>query len=225
MSRSYKLYLNLAVLLLPWFLRRRLMNWLCSYRISPTAYVGLSIIGVDSLVMGDYARIGHLNVIVNLDYIELGNYSSIDRSNWITGFPLGNPTHFSHVKNRSPRLVLGCHSAITKRHHLDCTDSIAIGGFSTIAGYHSQFLTHSIDIRLGLQNCAPITLGSFVFVGTNVVVLGGSCLPDYCVLGAKSLLNRVHVEKYTLYGGVPAKGILELPKDSKYFNRLVGFVD
>jgi acetyltransferase-like isoleucine patch superfamily enzyme len=56
------------------------------------------------------------------------------------------------------------------------------------------------------------------------VLLGGSTLPDFCVLGAKSLLNKNFTDTYQLYGGVPAQPIKSLSHDCKYFRRTEGFV-
>jgi len=55
-------------------------------------------------------------------------------------------------------------------------------------------------------------------------LLGGSALPDFCVLGAKSLLNKNFTDTYQLYGGVPARPIKSLSHDCKYFRRTEGFV-
>src|SRR5690606_32520420 len=106
---------------------------------------------------------------------------------------------------RSPKLIIGENSAITKNHHFDCTDAITIGKFCTIAGYSSQFLTHSIDVYENRQNSAPISIGNYAFVSTNVVLLGGASLPSYSILGAKALLNKSLTEEWVLYGGIPAR--------------------
>ena len=111
-----------------------------------------------------------------------------------------------------------------QNHHIDCTNIITIGNFSTVAGYQSQLLTHSIDVMESRQHSAPISIGDYTFVGTNVVILGGASLPAFSVLGAKSLLNKSFTEQYTLYGGVPAKAIAPIDKQAKYFNRHEGFV-
>jgi len=175
--------------------------------------------------MGEGASIGHLNVAVNLDRIVVGDHSTIGRRNWITGFPKNSDLpHFQHLPERDPSLYLGAHSAITKNHHLDCTESITIGQFVTIAGYFSQFLTHSIDLDQNRQDAAPIEIGDYSFVSTNVVVLGGSVLPPRSVLGAKALLNKAMNESYRLYAGVPARPIKELSKEAIYFRRKSGFV-
>jgi acetyltransferase-like isoleucine patch superfamily enzyme len=121
-------------------------------------------------------------------------------------------------------LTLGAHAAVTKSHHLDCTDRIDIGAFTTLAGYRSQLLTHSIDLAHNRQDAAPIVIGEYCFVGTAVVVLGGARLPARSVLGAKALLNHAHVEPGWLYAGVPARPVQALPEDAAYFRRTTGFV-
>jgi acetyltransferase-like isoleucine patch superfamily enzyme len=101
---------------------------------------------------------------------------------------------------------------------------VTIGKFTTFAGFQSQVLTHGIDIENNRQASAPVRVGDYCFVGTNCVLLAGSGLPDYCVLGAKSLLNKTLTESHQLYGGVPAQPIKQLPSDWKYFTRSEGFV-
>jgi acetyltransferase-like isoleucine patch superfamily enzyme len=108
---------------------------------------------------------------------------------------------------------------------IDCTESIQVGAFATVAGFRSQLLTHSIDIERAQQRAAPIRIGQYCFVGTDCVLLGGSALPDYSVLGAKSLLNSKFDEPYGLYGGVPASRVKTLSQQTAYFTRTIGFVD
>lgn len=220
-----KKVLNVLIIFLPWSLRRKLLNRFWGYKIHPKAKLGLSYIYPKYLVMDEGAKIDHLSVAVNLDKITLGKNSSIGRSNWITGFTTSSDSlHFKHQKNRKPELVIGVNSAITKHHHIDCTNTITIGDFVTIAGYNSQLLTHSINVYENRQDSAPITIGDYCFVGTNVSILGGSHLPAYSVLGAKSLLNKKFKEEWSLYAGVSAKYIKEIDKEAKYFNRVSGYV-
>jgi acetyltransferase-like isoleucine patch superfamily enzyme len=212
-------------LCLPWFVRRRLLQSWFGYKIHPTAKIGLAWVFPVKLTMEEGTRIDHFNVAVNLDRIEMKRKSKIGRGNWITGFPLRSTSkHFQHQTDRRPELFLGEESAITKNHHLDCTDRITIGRFTTIAGYQSQLLTHSIDVLHNRQDSAPITIGEYCFVGTNVVILGGASLPSRSVLGAKSLLNKSFSQEWMLYGGVPAKAISDVPKEAGYFTRTDGFV-
>jgi acetyltransferase-like isoleucine patch superfamily enzyme len=85
-------------------------------------------------------------------------------------------------------------------------------------------MTHAIDVRENRQDAAPIVIGEYCFVGTEVVVLGGARLPDRSVLGAKALLNRAPTAPGWLYAGVPARPVKALPADAKYFRRKEGFV-
>jgi len=216
--------LQLICLILPWALKRRALTAFFGYKIHPSARIGFSWFYPRRLEMGEGASVGHLNVAVNLFRIVMDAHSKIGRSNWITGFPKGNQTHFTHLPERDPSLYLGAHSAITKHHHIDCTERITIGSFVTIAGYQSQFLTHSINIHENRQDALPIEIGNYAFVGTNVIVLGGARLPERSVLGAKSLLNKTQTEPCSLYGGVPAKRISALPENAGYFQRSTGRV-
>jgi acetyltransferase-like isoleucine patch superfamily enzyme len=216
--------LRLLVVLLPWFLRRRVLVAFYGYTIHSTARIGWSWIFPEQLEMGEQARIGHFNVAIHLRRVELGAHAVIDRSNWITGFAAGDARHFAHRTDRDPTLVLGAHSAVTKNHHLDCTDRVEIGAFTIVAGYRSQLLTHSIDLRRNRQDAAPIRIGSYCFVGTDATILGGARLPDRSALGAKSLLNAPFAEPGWLYAGVPARAIQALPADAAYFHRTEGFV-
>lgn len=221
-----RLFLKLFCLLLPWSLRRMLLIRCFGYELDKTSHIGLSWIYPSKLIMKADTKIGSLNVAVHLDVIEMHEFATIGRSNWITGFSTkGSSKHFAHQINRSSSLIIGTHSAITKHHHIDCTSAIAIGKFVTIAGYSSQLLTHSIDIFENRQDSYPISIGDYCFVGTNVVILGGASLPSYSVLGAKSLMNKSYSEEYALYAGVPAKFVKKIDRNAKYFTRAVGYVN
>ena len=217
--------LKIYTVLLPWKLRRLALNSWFGYKIHPTARIGLAWIFPNQLVMEEQTRIDHFTVAINLLRVEMKSNSKIGRNNWITGFPAAHQKHFLHQPERQPVLLMGASSAITKHHHIDCTNTIEIGAFSTIAGYQSQLLTHSINVLENRQDSAPIYIGDYTFVGTNVVILGGSVLPSFSVLGAKSLLNKSYSEEWMLYAGVPAKAVQALPKTAKYFSRSSGFVN
>ena len=175
--------------------------------------------------MGAGSRIDHFTIAIHLDSIEMADQSTIGRNNWITGFSTKTSLlHFKHQADRQAKLIIGESAAITKNHHLDCTNTIQVGRFATIAGYHSQFLTHSINLIENRQDSAPITIGEYTFIGTNSVILGGAFLPSFCVLGAKSLLNKHYTQEWRLYGGAPAKELATIPKSAKYFTRTKGFV-
>ena len=190
------------------------------YEIAPTAKIGIAYVFPKHLKMEKGSKIAHFTIAINLDEISMDINSSINRSNWITGFPTNSKSrHFQHQKNRKSKLFLGKESSITKKHHLDCTSEIRIGNYTTIAGYDTQFLTHSINIEKCIQDSKEINIGDYCFVGTNCVILGGASLPSFSVLGAKSLLNKKYTQQYMLYGGVNAKPLKPIDMSAKYFHR------
>lgn len=220
-----KILLNFFVILMPWFIKRQILITFYHYEISPTARIGFSYIFPKHLIMKDKSKIGHLNVAIHLDVVQIGMNSSISRGNWITGFPTGTSSkHFAHQFDRRSILIIGNESAITKNHHIDCTNSVVIGDYVTVAGYRSQLLTHSIDVYEGRQSSKPIYIGDYSFVSTGVIILGGCNLPSYSVLAAGSVLTKKFDEEYMLYGGVPAKPIKSLPHHAAYFTRHEGYV-
>jgi serine acetyltransferase len=210
---------------LPWFSKRPLLQSLFGYQLHPTSRIGCSIITAREVVLGEGARIGNLNVVRGLSRLELGPHATISQLNWITGFPPGPSKHFAHQPERKPTLVVGAHSAITSRHLIDCTNSVTIGSFTTIAGFRSQILTHSIDLDANRQSSAAVSIGNYCLVGTGSIVLPGAQLPDFCILGAGAVLNQPLLETHTLYAGVPARSVKKLSTDLGYFTRQRGFVD
>jgi hypothetical protein len=213
-------------MVLPWPLRRAILRHFLGYEIANTSRIGLSWIYPKKLVMKEGARIGHLTICKDIDLLQMEESTVIGNLDWITGYPSGlTGGHFGHQTDRRPELVLERHAAVTNRHFIDCTERIHVGEFASVAGFASQLMTHSINIEKSRQEAYPITVGKYCFVGTNCVLLGGSALPDYCVLGAKSLLNRAYKESYFLYGGVPAKPIKSLAAETtQYFQRKSGYV-
>ncbi|MBV9695418.1 MAG: acyltransferase [Gammaproteobacteria bacterium] len=216
--------LRLLLVLLPWALRRPLLCWLYGYRLHPRSRIGVAWIYPRHLSMEQGASIGHLTVIKGLDCVSLGAHASIGRLNWITAYPRGAGRHFTHLTERQPVLQLGEHAAITHRHIIDCTERVRIGRFSTVAGYRSQILTHSVDLRECRQDAHPVEIGEYCFVSTACILLGGSGLPDHSVLGANALLNEVHQQPWRLYAGIPARPVAQLDPAAKYFTRARGFI-
>jgi acetyltransferase-like isoleucine patch superfamily enzyme len=218
--------LKALTLLLPWPLRRVILNSMFGYKIHRDSYIGFAWIFPKQLVMDAKSKIGHLTMCREIDLLQLGAHASIGRLNWITGFPSGSSSkHFAHQTERSSSLILGDHASITHRHMVDCTNTVSIGAFSTFAGFRSQILTHSIDLANCRQSSAPISVGKYCFVGTDCVLLGGSTLPENSVLGAKSLLNKQYSDTFWLYAGTPAKPVKPLGADLAYFSRTDGFVE
>jgi acetyltransferase-like isoleucine patch superfamily enzyme len=210
---------QIAIMPLPWALRRWLLEGLFGFRIHPTARVGFSLLLAERVEMEEGSIIGSLTMIKGMSDLTVAPRGHIGNLNWITGLPPNDPSFFRDEPDRISALVVGEDAAITNRHLLDCTNRITIGRFATIAGFRSQFLTHGIDIGPNCQSSLPIEIGDYCFTGTGVIVLKGAMLGPRCVLGAGSMLRGQYLEEYKLISGNPAKPIRDLDPASSYFHR------
>jgi acetyltransferase-like isoleucine patch superfamily enzyme len=225
MKRQIKKAFNLALMFTPSFIKVTLLNKFMGCEIDKTAYIGISYIDVKKIKMDKGARIKHFNIIRNVDLLQLDAYASMGNFNKISALPLESQKHFLHERSRAPTLTMGEHSSVVTGHFFDCCNAITIGAYATIAGFGSSFFTHGIDIAENCQSSAPISVGAYSMVSACCVLTKGSALPNYSVLGANSTLHKSHDQPYTLYSGVPAVAVKELPKDSKFFTRQKGFVE
>ena len=200
-----KLFIYLILMLFPWCLRRRLLSWIFGYKIDKTARIGFSIIMPKRLEMSARTKIGHLCICKNIDRLFMGEDSGIGSFHLITGIPTSNKNHFQHIKDRKCEMVLGRCVGIPSRKFFDCNGGIYIGDYTTVAGQWTQFLTHSVDIYNARQDAKPISIGKYCFIGTGCILMPGSSLPNYSVLGAGAVLNKQMSEEGAVYAGVPAE--------------------
>lgn len=221
---TVSLVLQNAFLVLPWPLHRRLLNRLFGFQISSRARVGMTILIADRVSMADGAYVGHLTVIKNLSELKLHAEARIGNLNWISGMNDPDTPFYRDQPDRISMLEIEEHASISNRHLLDCTDKVRIGAFSTLAGFRSQVLSHSLDLRQSKQASNPVSVGAYCFVGTCCILLPGSALTDHCVLVAGSALRAPHTDEYCLLSGVPASKIREIEPDWKYFQRAEGFI-
>ena len=174
--------------------------------------------------MGAGSKIGHFTIVRNVRRVFLGEQARIGTFNWIFGM-LASEKHFRQQADREPDLIMGPHSSLTSRHIVDCTDRVEIGAFSTVAGFHSQIITHGIDVEESRQSSAPIRIGEYCLIGTRCVLLKGSVVPNRTVLAAGSVFRGAPPEEATLFSGLPAKAVRPLSAEAGYFRRAVGSID
>ena len=216
---------QIAIMFLPWLIRRRLLAWKYGWEIHPTAIIGMAVILAKRLKMGEQSRIHNFVICRPIDDLIMCADSGIASFTYITGFPSGGQ-YFSHVENRRCELVLGRSAGITSRHFIDCNGGVYVGDFSTVAGIRTQLLTHSIDIYHNRQDAKPISIGRYCFIGTGCILLPGTAVPDYSILGAGSVLTKHYEDPGMLYAGNPAVGIKRLNiEEIPYFHRTKHKVD
>lgn len=211
--------LQLALLPLPWTLRRRLLNKLFGYSINRTAKIGFSIvIPFEQLEMAPGASIGHANLIRGMDAVTLGPRAQIGHLNWIYGIP-GYFHHLAHEPGRVVQLVLEEGAVITTRHLVDCSAAVVLRAGALVAGAHSQIMSHGIDVAHDRQSTRPIEIGRCSMVSTHCVIVGGAVLPADSVLAPGSMLRAGASAERKLYSGVPAVAVRDYDGSEAFFMR------
>ena len=224
-TSKFKLLVLACVALLPSFLKRPCYRFFFGYRVGKRVRIGLSIlevgvceigddsqighlnvvIGVKKLTLGDHVRIGHLNIIRGGDEVNLARYSELLRLNEINS--IREPEVVNPV---DPRFSLGAGSIVTTGHKIDFTDRVDIGRRAIIGGRNSSVWTHN------RQRTLPVSIGDFAYVGSDVRVAPGACIPSRCIIGIGAVITgKIEAEGW-LIAGVPAKPIKELSADDRF---------
>jgi serine acetyltransferase len=142
--------------------------------------------------------------------------AGISHLNWISGVP-DNAPYFPTQYGRQSRLLIEEGGGVTRRHWVDCTDTVHIGRYSMVAGVGSQIFTHGVDMQENEQRARPVTIGPHSMVGSRAVLLGGAELPGFSALGAGSTLRSAFEETHSIYSGVPAVRVGSIDPEAKYF--------
>ena len=149
--------------------------------------------------------------------MELRDSSAITRFVWISSSMM--PTRRSKT-DLAGCLIVGPHTGITSRHHIDCSGGVEIGGFTTLAGVRSVIFTHEINPAANCQTVLPVKIGDYCLIGSNTLITPGTRIPDRCQIGMGSVVHGQLPEPETLYAGSPARRIRAV--DGPYFHRSVG---
>jgi acetyltransferase-like isoleucine patch superfamily enzyme len=213
------------VAVLPSFLKRSCYRLFFNYQIGKRVRIGLSIIDakecrigddvqighlnlmirLNKLEMADHVRIGHLNIIRGGDEVNLGRYSEIIRMNEINS--IADPDVVNPIE---PRFLLGDGSIITTGHKIDFTDPLTIGRRSILGGRNSSLWTHN------RQRTRPIDIGSFAYIGSEIRIAPGGSLPSKCIVGIGSVITSVLSAEGYLIAGIPAQPIKELSEEDRF---------
>lgn len=223
MAALRKTFSAVLLFLIPTFLVRHLLN-VFGHRIHENVRIGFSWIWCDLIALERGVRIGHLNLIIArrillrerayfgrwnvvkgpIDVI-LSKRASLGSSIKVLRGPIG-------VSSGAAQLWLGELAKLTALHRVDCTQTVRIGAYSTVAGAASQIWTHGyvhalegqgryrIDGRVDIKNnvyigsACLISMG--VRIGSGVIVGGGTTVassieePGLYVSGALRALPR-----------------------------------
>jgi UDP-3-O-[3-hydroxymyristoyl] glucosamine N-acyltransferase len=213
---------------LPGLLKRPLYRLCFGYRIARGVRIGLTLLDagqvelgegtqighlnlitrVERLVTGPQARIGTLNVIRGGELVRVGAYATVMRLNVLNAIP-------DHDCTTSPRSVLELAdgAVVVSGHRIDFTDRVQIGRNVVLGGRNSSLWTHN------RQQTAPIAIGDFCYLGSEVRLAPGARLADRCILGLGSVLTAAVDTPGSLVGGVPARVLRPLTDEDEVLIR------
>lgn len=169
--------------------------------VDPSARVRPTVMWrVSKVSLGAGSRVGLLNVFKNLRSVQVEVDGRIGRLNVISSHPV-----FTRLYSDGGSLRIGRSGKITSRHQLDCSGSLSIGAYASVAGQETRVLSHSVDLSRDAQAAYPVVIGEHSFVGARCLLLGGAQLPTRSVLAAGAVLIKGDAgQEPGLYGGVPA---------------------
>jgi acetyltransferase-like isoleucine patch superfamily enzyme len=187
---------------------------LLGHKVSSGARIGFSLIWISGrMTLDESTSIGHFNIIkINSLSIDKGGY--IGRFNKIKGpieiilretAAIGNGNSIDRapigVTYGKAVLQLGILSKLTANHRIDCTRSIIIGDYSTVAGHDSQLWTHAYyHDKTGpgrFRVDGEIEIGNNVYIGSRCIINGGVKIADTVVIGSNSSVSKSLTEPGT----------------------------
>ena len=207
------------VALLPSLLKRPLYRLVFGYRIGPGVRVGLSLLDASSVSLGEGTSIGHFNLVTRVGRLETGRSVRVGMLNVIRGgerVSLGDWAEVirMNVLNAIPDhdcttdpvsvLEVGAGTVIVAGHRVDFTDRVTLGRNVIVGGRNSSLWTHN------RQETAPIAIGDFCYLGSEVRLAPGAKLPSECILALGSVLAGEVAEPRSLVAGVPAREVRPL---------------
>ena len=211
------------VAFLPGPLKRSAYRLVFGYRIGSKVRIGIALLDATEVILGDGTSIGHLTVFLRVRRLETGvcvrigmlnllrggeqihlrAYSTVMRFNVINAIP-------DHDSTTSPvsSFELKEGAIVVSGHRIDFTDRVSIGRNVILGGRNSSLWTHN------RQQTAPIEIGDFCYVGSEVRLAPGARLAERCILGLGSVLTGRIETPGSLVAGVPARVVRPLtPED------------
>ncbi|MDQ0125870.1 acetyltransferase-like isoleucine patch superfamily enzyme [Pseudomonas lini] len=156
-------------------------------RLDDRARVGHgNLIIIDALIMCEDSYIGHLNQLTGPFWTILRNNAGIGNQNKSTRARRGVTWGRSMLK-------VGTWSKITSKHIIDCTRSVVIDDYTTIAGQGSQIWTHGyLHSPHGLDRFridGKVRIGSNVYIGSSCVINAGIHVGNAITIGSMSCVS------------------------------------
>jgi len=175
------------------------------------AKIGISFICAEKIFLQEGVRVGHFN-FVRVNRLVMRRNATLGRSNLINGplsvilgvqAAIGNRNKILRgplglVVSGPALFRLGELTKITADHRIDCTASVTVGAFSTIAGTSCELWTHGyVHDQTGpgrYRIDGPVRIGHNVYIGSASVITAGVTIADGVIIGAGTTVARSLLE-------------------------------
>lgn len=214
---------------LPSFVKIFLLRYLFRMKIGRNVRIGISYLAPNQGKIGDRVRIGHFNVIAQMQELKIDEDAVIGHANIILG---GRKVHmgagsvivrFNEINSilnplargePQPELYLGQRTIVTVAHKIDFTDRVELADGVVFAGRLSNIWTHN------RQDVGPVIIGARCYVGSGVQFVPGTSVGADCVVGLGSIITKPFSEQGMLVAGTPARLVKKLDEDGR---RLIAY--
>lgn len=160
--------------------------------------------------------------------ISMGDKAHINRNAWIEA------VHNFRGQTFKPSICIGRFFSAADRLHISCIDRIEIGehclfGSSVYISDHnhgaykgeSQSWPTQAPVDRVLRSDGPVSIGSNVWLGDNVIIVGPVTIGDGAIIGANSVVKQ-NVPANVMAAGAPLRLLKRFNTESQIWNRYEG---
>jgi acetyltransferase-like isoleucine patch superfamily enzyme len=177
------------------FVYRHIMGW----EIGSDVKIGFSYIESSQVKLHDKVRIGHFNIIRDLNCLDIGKSAYIGNFNQFFGA--------RQCPGFASSLIIGHSGYVMSHHFIDVGGTILIGDHVVLGGRSIQIWGHSLLYDSGQREfkALDVTIGEHSYIGANSTLVGCT-IPEQTVVGAGSVVTKKFNKQSTpvLIAGNPA---------------------
>ena len=126
------------------------------------------------------------------------------------------PVHFTSTATAVHKIRVGVGTApgVMPGCYIQGGNGIEIGDYTRVArGVGIISANHSVYDYLRHEQCGPIRIGNYCWIGMNSIILPGVRLGNHTVVGAGAVVTKSFPEGYCVLGGVPAQVLKHVEKE------------
>lgn len=156
------------------------------------------LFGRDKISVGAHALLYHCRVRVSSHskYISIGDYTKVECNAFLNA-------HKGYI-NIGSRCFIGPNVVIQGLGGVDIEDGVMIAGNTFIASSNHVFENVPLDEFILHEEPKPVVIRRKTWIGSNVTIVAGVEIGEYCIIGAGSVVTR-DIPRGSVAVGSPAR--------------------